>query len=112
MDDAPIEVAPESPHLPATPMVAPDVVPLETIKKDVEALSSSDKLDKESALQMTRLFHSMELLLSQETNTRDARIAALQHEIQEQRLRVELDRLITRQIQEESMTPRGSVKRR
>ena len=99
----PIELPPESPLHPIHALKPPDVVPLEQIRREVETLSSSEKLDKEAALQMTRLFHSMELLMAHEINTRDSRIASLQHNLQEQRLRVELDRIATRQIQEGAM---------
>ena len=100
----PIEPPPESP-VDSKPVqsVTSDVVPLERIKHEVQALSSSEKLDKDAALTMTRLFHAMELLMTHEINDRDARIASLQHDIQEQRLRVELDRIATRQIQEDAM---------
>lgn len=100
----PIQVPPDSPpdppHACAT---ARDIVPLDTIRRDVQELSDSDKLDKETALRMMRLFHSMDLLLTHEINARDASLASLRHELQEQRLRVELDRIATRQIQGDAM---------
>ena len=108
MTDAPphpVEIPPDSPSetFPMLSAAASDVVPLERIRKEVETLSNSDRLDKEGALQMTRLFHAMELYMTHEINTRDARIASLHHDIHEQRLRVELDRIATRQIQEDAM---------
>lgn len=73
---------------------------LASIREKVEHLSNSEKLDKESALQMMRLFHAMELLFHQEVTARDASIAALRHEVHENRMRTEVDRIATRQIQE------------
>ena len=100
----PIELPPESPTESSHTQVAlPDVVPLERLRTDIEKLSSSEKLDKDSALQMMRLFHAMELHMTTELNTCTLRIASLEHQLQEQRLRVELDRLATRYIQEEAM---------
>lgn len=100
----PIELPPESPMESSRTQVAvPDIVPLERLRNDIETLSNSDKIDKDSALQMTRLFHAMELYMTTELNTCALRIASLQHQISEQRLRVEFDRLATRHIQEEAM---------
>ena len=108
----PVHPPPDSPsdHFCAN-TVSFDVVPLEGLRNNIQTLSNSDKLDKESALHMTRLFHAMELLMTHEINIRDARIASLQHDIQEQRLRVEFDRIATRHIQEDAMmasTPHGT----
>lgn len=101
----PIELPPDSPMESSFTQVAalPDVVPLERLRSDIEKLSNSDKLDKDAALQMTRLFHAMEMYMKTELNACALRIASLQHELQEQRLRVELDRLATRHIQEEAI---------
>ena len=101
----PIELPPGSPTESShTQAVVPDVVvPLERLRADIEKLSNSDKLDKESALQMMRLFHAMELYMTTQLNTCALRIASLEHQLQEQRLRVELDRLATRHIQEEAI---------
>lgn len=85
------------------PNTSRDVVPLDTIRREVQQLSECEQLDKDTALRMMRLFHSTELLLTHEVNARDASIASLRHELQEQRLRVELDRIATRQIQGDAM---------
>jgi len=100
----PIQLPPDSPseHSRA-PNTSRDVVPLDTIRREVQQLSECEQLDKDTALRMMRLFHSTELLLTHEVNARDASIASLRHELQEQRLRVELDRIATRQIQGDAM---------
>lgn len=101
----PIDLPPDSPtEFSFTQSAAPpDILPLERLRSNIEKLSNSEKLDKDSALQMTRLFHAMELYMKTELNACALRIASLEHQLQEQRLRVEFDRLATRHIQEEAM---------
>lgn len=71
---------------------------IETIREDVNQLAESEKLDKDSALTMTRLFHSMETLMRHECTLRDAQILRLQSEIERIRLQHELDRIASTQI--------------
>ena len=89
-----------------------DVLRIDDIRTGVHSLATSDKLDKESALQVTRLFHAMEMLIRHEITHRDDIVASLRSQLEQQRLRTELDRIATRQIHEEAVvtTPRPSKK--
>jgi len=71
---------------------------IETIREDVNHLAGSDKLDKDSALTITRLFHSMETLMRHECTRRDAQISRLECEIERTRIQHELDRIANTQI--------------
>ena len=73
---------------------------LETIKKGFAALAESDGLDKAHALELTRLFHSMETLVLREIHLRERDVAELRTELEMTRLRSELDRLARRQTVE------------
>lgn len=66
------------------------VAELETIRRRVDALAASDKLDKESALQVTGLFHSMESLLCYECNIRDRRLLELKSSLELAQVKEEL----------------------
>lgn len=90
-----------------------DVVRIDDIRTGIHAVATSDKMDKESALQVTRLFHAMEMLLRHEINHRDGVIASLRADMHQQRIQAELDRFASRQIHEEAMlasTPSRSSK--
>ena len=106
MDTPDPVVLPESPP-PKTPRNN-----LEEIRNGVMALATSDKMDKESALQVTRLFHSMEILLRHECNQRDATIASVQSEMERTRLQMELDRLANRRYSEDIQVPTPRSKSR
>ena len=71
---------------------------IENIRENVNHLAGSEKLDKDSALTMTRLFHSMETLMRHECTQRDAQISRLQCEIERTRIQHELDRVANAQI--------------
>ena len=73
---------------------------METIKKGFAALAESDGLDKSHALELTRLFHSMETLVLREIHLRERDVAELRTELEMTRLRSELDRLARRQTVE------------
>ena len=77
-------------------------VDIEDVREFVETLTASEKVDKESALQITRLFHTMELIHNREINVRDAQIAKMESDLTQQRLQTELDRLATRHIHEKN----------
>ena len=81
----------------------------------------SDRLEKDEALQITRLFHAMEVLHYSTIHERDAQIASFRAELERMRLQVELDRLACRQVRDDAAqmqsTPLGtsrtsSVRRR
>lgn len=74
---------------------------IDSIRTGVNDLAASDKLDKESALSMTRLFHAMETLMRSECTWRDAHIAKLESEVERVRLQHELDRISNVQIQQQ-----------
>ena len=63
IDTQPIDPPPDSPTECSFTHTASyrDAVPLEKLRSEVETLSNSETLDKNAALQMTRLFHAMEL---------------------------------------------------
>ena len=69
---------------------------METIRRGVVELATSERLDKESALNVTRLFHAMEMLLRHECTERDKRIARVTAELDHLRMSTELDRLANR----------------
>jgi hypothetical protein len=85
-------------------------VRIDEIRSGIHSLATSEKMDKESALQITRLFHAMEMLLRHEINNREGVIASLRAEIAQSRLQSELDRISSRQLQEDASTPRSSSK--
>ena len=107
-----VEIPPDSPP-DTTPRPTADATNLDDIRCAVHALAASDRLDKESALQVTRLFHAMEMLHRHAIAERDGDNAALRAEMNQQRLQTELDRLATRQLREDAVaaaTPRMSSK--
>lgn len=71
---------------------------IETIRDDVNRLAESEELDKDSALTMTRLFHSLETLMRHECTRRDAQISRLECEIERARIQHELDRIANSQL--------------
>lgn len=73
-------------------------IDIETIREEVNNLAGSEKLDKDSALTMTRLFHSMETLMRHECTRRDAQISRLECEIERTRIQHELDRITNNQL--------------
>jgi hypothetical protein len=75
---------------------------VDDVRSLLESLTASDKLDKDAALQITRLFHAMELIFNRECNARDSKIAKLEADVIQQRLQTELDRLATRHIHEKN----------
>lgn len=76
----------------------PSVTDIETIREEINKLASSEKLDKDSALTMTRLFHSMETLMRHECTRRDAQISRMECEIERTRIQHELDRIANSQF--------------
>lgn len=74
------------------------VTSIDGIRNSVNQLAGSDRLDKDSALTMTRLFHAMETLLRQECTQRDAQISRMGCEIERTRIQHELDRIASSQI--------------
>ena len=93
---SPIQVSDER----ETPLVsnAPSFTDIETIREEVNNLAGSEKLDKDSALTMTRLFHSMETLMRHECTRRDAQISRMECEIERTRIQHELDRIANTQF--------------
>lgn len=76
----------------------PSVIDIETIREEINKLASSEKLDKDSALTMTRLLHSMETLMRHECTRRDAQISRMECEIERTRIQHELDRIANSQF--------------
>lgn len=93
---SPIQVSDER----ETPLVSnePSFTDIETIREEVNNLAGSEKLDKDSALTMTRLFHSMETLMRHECTRRDAQISRMECEIERTRIQHELDRIANTQF--------------
>jgi len=90
---------------------------IETIRKEVNQLAGSNELDKDSALTMTRLFHSMETLIRHECTRRDAQISRMECEIERTHIQHELDRIANTQILQQQQqvlesTPLRRVKSR
>ena len=76
----------------------PSFTDIETIREEINKLAGSEKLDKDSALTMTRLFHSMETLMRHECTRRDAQISRMECEIERTRIQHELDRIANSQF--------------
>lgn len=76
----------------------PTFTDIETIREEINKLAGSEKLDKDSALTMTRLFHSMETLMRHECTRRDAQISRMECEIERTRIQHELDRIANSQF--------------
>ena len=71
----------------------PPLTDIDAIRGGINALAESDRLDKDSALTMTRLFHALEMLMRHECSRRDAQISRLEAEIERGRIQHELDRI-------------------
>ena len=87
-----------------------NVLRIDEIREGINSIATSDKLDKESALQVTRLFHAMEMLIRHEINSRDGTIASLRAQLDQQRLQAELQRYSQSTTQDDAVmqTPRSS----
>ena len=70
------------------------------IRQGFDRLAESEGLDKVHALELTRLFHSMETVLQRSAHAREREVAELKAELEMIRLRSELDRLARRQTME------------
>jgi hypothetical protein len=81
----------------------PDALPasppssLEEVRAAVAHIASSQAVDKDTALEITRLFHATEVLLLHECRTRDAALADAHSLLERQRMESELDRLARRE---------------
>ena len=78
---------------------------MEYIMTKANELAASDKLDKDSALAMTRLFHALETLLRHECANRDARISKMECDIERTHVQHELDRLTNAKIHQAQLLP-------
>ena len=87
-----------------------DDMSIDTVRRGVAELATSEKLDKESALALTRRFHAMEMLRRHACTERDVRVAEKDAELQRLRLEVELAR-VQAQAQTQAQTPRDSAPR-
>ena len=74
---------------------------IDSIRNGVNELAASDRLDKDSALAMTKLFHAMETLMRHECTCRDAQIAKMNGDIERARIQHELDRVSNVQIHQQ-----------
>lgn len=95
--------------LPTTTLRNDDVRRISDIKAGIEEISSSDRLDKETALQVTRLFHAVEMLLRHECNQRDATIQQLHSTLELDRVQHQLDRFANRALREEAVAAAASM---
>ena len=80
---------------------------IDAIRQAIVDLTASERLEKESALHVTRLFHAMEMLMRHECTERDRRIAAGAAELERVRLAAELDRGLQTE-RSRAMRPRRS----
>ena len=94
---SPIQVSDER-ETPSFSNNEPSFTDIETIREEINKLAGSEKLDKDSALTMTRLFHSMETLMRHECTRRDAQISRMECEIERTRIQHELDRIANNQF--------------
>ena len=78
-------------------LVPVPTIDIETIRNGVDQLAESQSLDKDSALAMTRLFHSLETLMRYECTRRDAQISKMESELERARIQHELDRIANAQ---------------
>lgn len=81
---------------------------IDDVRRGVADLATSEALDKESALAVTRLFHAMEMLLRQACTDRDMRVAEKDAELHRLRLELELERTTAQAVQrrDAEATPR------
>jgi hypothetical protein len=68
--------------------------PLDARRRELEALTAGDALDKSTALSVTHLFHALETIVREERAARE--LAAVRFELERTRLQSELDRLARR----------------
>ena len=68
---------------------------LHEIKTEVTSICYSDKLDKDTALAVTELFHAMENLMVRECNTREQTISELRNSVELTQVREELYKYTT-----------------
>lgn len=85
---------------------------IDDIRTGVNELAGSDRLDKDSALSMTRLFHALETLMRDECTIRDAKISKMESEIERSRIQHELDRIANVQIHQHNNTMESTPLRR
>lgn len=85
-----MDTPPSSEVHPLSPSSPRPSTSLEEIRRGIHDLATSEKLDKESALQLTRLFHSMELLLHHECNSRDTTITKLKNDLDRAQMQSQL----------------------
>ena len=88
-----------------TTLVSVPMLDIETIRHGINTLAGSDRLDKDSALTMTRLFHSMETLMRHECTRRDAQISRTECELERARIQHELDRIANNHIHQQQPHP-------
>ena len=87
---------------------------LDDVRRGVADLATSEGLNKESALMVTRLFHAMEMLLCRACTERDMRVAEKDAELQRLRLELDLERATAQaqvQRRETEVTPRAKGSR-
>ena len=108
----PICVEDDAPRDEFTSAIAEPVANIEGIRESVDELAGSDKLDKDSALAMTRLFHSMETLMRNECTRRDVQISRLEYELERMRIQYELDRITNVQIHQQNQVVESAQLRR
>ena len=88
-------------------------ITIEGLRNGVDQLAQSERMDKDSALTMTRLFHSMETLMRHECTLRDAQISRMECEIERTRIQHELDRIASTHIVQQQLvesTPHRRIK--
>ena len=83
----------------------PSVTELEEIRRGIDAVASSDKLDKDSALQVTGLFHSMESLMRYECNLRDRMLVEMKSALELATVKGELARMAQQTAQDYEHPP-------
>lgn len=74
----------------STAALPPPSQTLDEVRQQVVALVSTEALDKEAALTVTRLFHTMETLLRHECAVRDRKIADGENLLERERLQMRL----------------------
>lgn len=91
---------------------APSPAGLEALRDEVHRLVASEAIDKPTALEMTRLWNALEVLLLREQSGRAYDIAALRHELERVRMQSELDRLARRHTLDEAQLRQLSEERK
>ena len=103
MSDEDESVTCQVPSEPPSPKESKEGV-LPSLKKRLEVLVNDEKVEKNTALNITRLFHEFETYMLAEFKTKDELCIEMCNKLEKERLQHELDRMARRQTLEDMQT--------